>query len=561
MRFLNHQRARQPVVSGLLLTCLVASTSTFASAQCVPYPIAIPIGNVTLSNGNTARGAELAVGHPPQSLAFLPQWPLNNTLVYGTNGYCSAPKDPAPKSTTGCTTWRGGQYSPLSSDTRLQPLDNPNPIDGDPYPSFQTYTDVFKLNDNVSIDDFAINVPLSDWKEEGYRPMMGLGLGSNSTVLSALKTGKHIASRVWSMFYGLTGADDYAQLDGILVLGGYDKAKVSGQPYTLDLQIKPGCPTGMLLTIDDMILHFPNGTSASIVTPSGSGFSSCITPEYPGLMTLHYDPYFVEFERITDTFISDRTFGLEYYTMLYSDGSEPFRGELSINIQQGPSVRIPSSELVRPERYIDTDTGAIIANYSRSNLVLNSLQAGNENDLSQLGRIFLSSAYVMLNQDNGEFTIWAANPTKSESLVGVDSKGNYITTFCVDSTNSMTPTPTPLVTKSGSTKLSSGAIAGIVVGAVAALAIITGALFWRRRRNKANAIGQATPQIASQGVAESPYPYPYSYYTPSSQDPSKMEPSIFPGSEPIPTLTELTADISESARSSAMGAPRFELGN
>ncbi|KAF2970996.1 hypothetical protein GQX73_g2552 [Xylaria multiplex] len=551
MWFLNHQRPRQLLVSGLLLTCLVAGTSTFASAQCVPYPIAIPIGNTTLSNGNTARGAELAVGHPPQSLAFLPQWQVQH---------------PAPKSTTGCTTWRGGQYSPLNSDTRLQPLDNPNPIDGDPYPSFQTYTDVFKLNDNVSIDGFAINVPLSDWKEEGYRPMMGLGLGSNSTVLSALKTGKHIASRVWSMFYGLTGADDYAQLDGILVLGGYDKAKVSGQPYTMDLQIQPNCPTGMLLTIDDMILHFPNGTSASMVTPSGSGFSSCITPEYPGLMTLHYDPYFVEFERITETYISDRTFGLEYYTMLYSDGSEPFRGELSINIQQGPSIRIPSSELVRPERYIDTDTGAIVANYSRSNLVLNSLQAGNANDLSQLGRIFLSSAYVMLNQESEEFTIWAANPTKSESLVGVDSKGNYITTFCADSTNSTTPTSTTptseaLVTNSGSTKLSSGAIAGIVVGAVAALAIITGALFWRRHRNKANVTGQATPQIVSQGVAESPYPYSYSYYTPSGQDSSKMEPIVLPGSEPIPTLTELTADISESARLSAMGPPRFELGN
>ncbi|KAI0509508.1 hypothetical protein F5B22DRAFT_648933 [Xylaria bambusicola] len=180
---------------------------------------------------------------------------------------------------------------------------------------------------------------------------MGLGLGSNSTVLPALKDGKHSNSRVWIVFYGLTGADDNAQLDGILVFGGYDEAKVAGQPYTQDLEIRPDCPTGMLLAIDDIILHFPNGTIASMVTPSGGGFSSYITPGNPGLMSLHYDPYFQEFEQITETTISYRTFGLEYYTMLYSDDSEPFRREPSIKIQGGPSIHIPSSELVRPERY------------------------------------------------------------------------------------------------------------------------------------------------------------------------------------------------------------------
>lgn len=55
---------------------------------------------------------------------------------------------------------------------------------------------------------------------------MALGLGTNFTVLSALQTRHQIASRVWSMFYGLTGVDADAQLDGVLVLGGYDHAKM-----------------------------------------------------------------------------------------------------------------------------------------------------------------------------------------------------------------------------------------------------------------------------------------------------------------------------------------------
>lgn len=45
-----------------------------AHASCAPYPITVPIGNVSLSNKQTARGVEIQVGEPPQSFAFVPQW-------------------------------------------------------------------------------------------------------------------------------------------------------------------------------------------------------------------------------------------------------------------------------------------------------------------------------------------------------------------------------------------------------------------------------------------------------------------------------------------------------
>ncbi|KAI0454096.1 aspartic peptidase domain-containing protein [Xylaria acuta] len=555
MRFHKERRARRPVVAGLLLTSL--ATSPFVSAECTPYPIAVPVGNVTLSNGYTARGVELAVGHPLQSLAFLPQWPLNNTFIYGTNGYCVN-----GLSGTGCTTWRGGQYALLNSDTRRQPPDNPNPTDASPYPKTTTYTDVFQLNENVTLDEFAIGVALSDWLEQGYHPMMALGLGSNSTILSALKAGNQIASRVWSMFYGLTGGNENAQLDGVLVLGGYDQAKVSGRGYTLDLQPDPRCGTQMLVTIGDMILHFPNGTDHSIVAPGGGGFTACITPDFPGLMTLAYDPYFQEFQTATNASITDRSLGQEWYTMLYSDGDDPFLGDMSINIQYGPSIRIPNSELVIPERTVDSSTGMLVANYSRSNLVINSLQDVNENDLSQLGRMFLSSAYVMANQDSGKFTIWAANPTTVESLVGVDGSGKDVTTFCSNSTapesTATTPTAPGPSGNANSPKLSSGAIAGIVVGAVAAVAIVTGALLWRRRRGKVSTTVEVGPPYAPQGAPLQPDFYPY--YPTSVQDPSKREPSMLPGGESTPDPAELTNETSELRRPSTMGAPRFELG-
>ncbi|RYC57549.1 hypothetical protein CHU98_g8664 [Xylaria longipes] len=509
--------------------------------------------NVTLSNGRIARGAELAIGHPPQSLAFLPQWPLNNTLVYGTNGYCTDPGISA----TGCTTWRGGQYALLSSDTRRQPP-NPNPPDKPPYPGTATYTDVFEINNNVTLDDFAIGVPLSDWQEQGYHPMMALGLGANSTLLSSLEAGKRIASRVWSMFYGLTGSNSNAQLDGSLVFGGYDRAKVSGKAYTQKLRPDQRCSTQMLLTIDDIIIHFPNGTDASIVATTTNGsFSACIVPDFPGLMSLANNPYFEMFQIVTNTSISQRSFGQEFYTLLYSDGYNPYQGDMSINIQNGPSIRIPNNQLVIPERYIDDSTGQVMANYSRSNLVINPLNTVNEFDLSQLGRLFLSSAYVMVNQDSGQFTIWAANPTTVEDLVSVDSTGKETTTFCKNSTTSISlgPTKKPAMHHTG---LSTGAIAGIAVGAILALIIVISILFWRRRQRRTSATGQPGPQSATQGVPEKPAHY--SDYPVGAQGPSKLEPGELDGIQRTYGPAELAGGTSYQMCPSIPSVQRFELG-
>ena len=63
--------AFRQAAAGLLIYPFLRS---IVSAQCVPYPVAATIGHVSLSNGQTARGAALSVGTPPQSFAFAPQW-------------------------------------------------------------------------------------------------------------------------------------------------------------------------------------------------------------------------------------------------------------------------------------------------------------------------------------------------------------------------------------------------------------------------------------------------------------------------------------------------------
>lgn len=71
--------------------------------------------------------------------------------------------------------------------------------------------------------------------------------------------------------------------------------------------------------------------------------------------------------------------------MLLSKGTEPFRGDMSINSQYEPSIQISNNELIMPERTIYDATGTAMANYSNSNLIINSLQDVNANYLGLLG--------------------------------------------------------------------------------------------------------------------------------------------------------------------------------
>lgn len=114
-------------------------------------------------------------------------------------------------------------------------------------------------------------------------------------------------------------------MDGSLVLGGYDKAKVSGEGYKQTVSTDSGqCATGMLVTLTDVSIGFLNGPSASLFpTSSSAALAACLDPSYPSLMTISLDPYFAEFALLTGVAISDRSKGLNFYDMQYSVGDTP----------------------------------------------------------------------------------------------------------------------------------------------------------------------------------------------------------------------------------------------
>lgn len=127
-------------------------------------------------------------------------------------------------------------------------------------------------------------------------------------------------------------------------------------------------------------------------------------------------------------------------------------------------------------------------------VLINSLQEINKNDMPILGRAFLTSAYLMVDTENQQFTLARANATNAEKIVPLGppacqspkSTATPIPTVSTaasatgPTTVSSTP-PIPAITHQG---VSKGVIAGATVGGAAAIAICLGALLLLRRRRR-----------------------------------------------------------------------------
>lgn len=140
--------------------------------------------------------------------------------------------------------------------------------------------------------------------------------------------------------------------------------------------------------------------------------------------------------------------------------------------------------------------------------------------MPRIGAMFFSSAYLMVNFDKEEFTIAETVPESvKQSLVGIDSVNNCTAALEVAGGDPTHLSPLPgqsggstagSTTSDSSSKLSGGAIAGIVIGALAGLAIVAGIaiIFWRRRR----AATHATPVELSGTGSGLPMSDKYGYH-------------------------------------------------
>lgn len=244
---------------------------------------------------------------------------LNDTWVYNT----SAPFCIDNTTALQCYTQRGGEYK-LSDSSTAQHYPDVYAAGGDPRDTLreiQTHiwfsdwaTDSLQLG-NFTIENFPIGMPGFDYGGR-FDTQANIGLGQNSTLLNALKAANHISSRSYSYWWGLNSAAPDNAMDGQIVFGGYDAAKVTGPNITEKiLPWSLNCPSGMMVTISSLLLGFPNGTKADMLTPST--VPACLQPDFPALITPDYDPFFARFNNLTLTNYVNNSLGVYWWTPLY----------------------------------------------------------------------------------------------------------------------------------------------------------------------------------------------------------------------------------------------------
>jgi hypothetical protein len=415
---------------------------------------------------------------------------INNTWIYSGESACG--NDESLNScitslggglfdSSNSTTFQAGPTNPITAgldlfDTSLQNISGP------------VGYDTVSFGANTSLSGFPLRIASKGIDLSTNQ--VQLGLGSNSTLLAALKQTGRIASRTWSYWYGHAGGETSAQMDGQLVLGGYDSQKIKPEKkHVGEIAYTDQCYTGMTVTVSKMFLNFPNGSSPNIMDTDEAGGSglmtACLCPTCPFFMALPLDPYFARYEEWTGSTSVGHSTGINFWTMLY-EPDNVFQGDVTIELDSGLQVRVPNSQFVLPDMSIDKNTGEVTSNTTVRDVVFYSLQDSMRNLMPGLGRYFLTAAYLMVNHEETSFTLWEANPTTDEDVVPILDEQTKVA--CANNSATTESPATKTVDGDTSRPTSSatadGSIAGIVLGAFAVIGSITAFVFLIQRRRE-----------------------------------------------------------------------------
>ena len=175
-----------------------------------------------------------------------------------------------------------------------------------------------------------------------------------------------------------------------------------------------------------------------------------------------------------------------------------YDGDLTVILSFGLEIRIPNHQLVLPD-YQMSPQGELKINGSDRVVRISSAQnSDKEHYMPTFGQLFLSSAYILVNDDMKQFTLWKSNPTTARNLLAVGENCESVTsssrlptrTSALISPFASTPTDpelqNPKYTKPNR-RFGTGSITGIIVGGIAGIFLFCGAILMiRRQRNIKN---------------------------------------------------------------------------
>ena len=375
-------------------------------------------------------------------------------------------------------------------------------------------SDTLRVNTTLSISDF----PLGIFRGKPYSQNT-LGLGRNSTLLNALVSTGAIVSKSFSIFQGWTGAQTRYQTDGSLTIGGYDSAKITGNNITLPFTVEDSCPSGLMISVTDVIMNLKNGSNVSIIGESrGSALRACIEPAFTPI-SLSEDIWwaFTKVTGVAETYRSLSTWGMiipangayaefsTYSALRLANANTRYDGDLTFSIYPGLDIRIPNHQLVVPDIEINAEGQDYRPNSTVVQVLINSLQAINKDDMPLFGLPFLSSVYLIVDNDKQQFTLSQSQQSSTSNLVAIGPPA------CDTPAPSPTSQPLPTIIASSTLAPKSnpssgtpiGAIPGAVVGGLAVIAICTGLFFNQKRRRFKRLRGEEKQERGTMREADS----------------------------------------------------------
>ena len=161
---------------------------------------------------------------------------------------------------------------------------------------------------------------------------------------------------------------------------------------------------------------------------------------------------------------------------------------LTVSFTSGLQIKIPESQLIVPDYYVDQNGQSTIYNSSESVIRLGPNIDVNAGDMPVLGQTFLSSAFLLVDYDLNRFTVGQSNPTAPSRLMAIESGlpcsiGTDGNPTGATATPTLSPTANPKKTHH-STAI--GAVVGGVLGGVAFLSLLSllFVIFRKRHQNK-----------------------------------------------------------------------------
>ena len=301
-----------------------------------------------------------------------------------------------------------------------------------------------------------------------------LPLGPESTFLQSVNDLRLASSTDYGFWLGSFSVEE--PQDGLLVIGGYDKNRIAEPKTFTTFTYEPESGGFLSVNVSDITYDTTNG-STSLLEDPGQELQMLLMTATP--LTQLPPSMFDKFGNITGATRDAATDTLSWLAANVPDGN------LTVTLNNGSEkykFTIPPHELFRFERDYDDSGSAIVVNESHRFTII----TPQVDVLPWFGATVFAMNYLV-NHGNSTFELAPANTSTALELrypQGVDLVPICNNTISAD-------------TKGSSSSISGGTIAGIVIGALAGVAVIVGGVIYILRRRKTQQSGASTGEFPS----------------------------------------------------------------